>query len=310
MRAVALILSAALLAGCGGAVTPLVSGSKLSPAALGRAGGDTSKATLLYVANASGSGGDDVYVYSLPGGKLVQTLWGLPGIGDLCTDIADDVFVPMGDSLAIREYRHGGKNPIETLADPKGSATDCSVDPTTGDLAVANDCTPSTCNHGNVAIYAAARGKPKYYTPESLTNEYYCAYDNLGDLFVAGTAMNAFALAELPKQGKRFAAVSIGQYIRFAGGVKWDGKHLAIADQFAEVIYQFNIRGGVGKRVGTTRLDGMKHIEGYSIENGTVYAADANGPDVAFYHYPAGGKPFKKLYGFDIPISTAVSLGK
>ncbi|HEX3671655.1 MAG TPA: hypothetical protein VHT92_08135 [Candidatus Cybelea sp.] len=307
MRAIALCICAALLAGCGSAA-PFFGGSESGAAALAAARTGAANDALLYVANNTGSGGDEVYVYALSSGKLVQTLAGLPGVGGLCTDVANDVFVPMNTSEAIREYRHGGKNPVATLVDPKGLPVDCSVDPTTGDLAVVSDCTPYTCDYGNVAIYTAARGKPKYNSPSNMQNEYNCGYDDLGDLFVAGMTPGAFALAELPRQGKKFVPISNEQPIGFPGGVKWVGKHLLIADAEKNVVYQFDIRGRVAKRVGTIQLLDMKHVEGYSISNDTLYAADANGLDVAFYHYPAGGKPFKKIYGFDDPISTAVSL--
>lgn len=307
MRAIALCICAALLAGCGSGA-PLLGGSERGPSGFTVSKNGAAGSALLYAANNTGSGGDEIYVYALSSGKLVQTLAGLPGIGGLCTDVANDVFVSMANSQAIREYRHGGKNPILTLADPKGYATDCSSDPTTGDLAVANDCTGSTCYRGNVAVYTAARGKPKYYTVSNIENEYYCGYDDLGDLFVAGMTHATFGLAELPKQGKKFIAIVNRQPIVYPGGVKWDGKHLLVADEQKNVLYQFNVRGGVAKRVGTIQLLDMKHIQGFSISNDTLYAADANGLDVAFYHYPEGGKPFKRIYGFDDPISTAVSL--
>ena len=64
-----------------------------------------------------------------------------------CVDKAGDVFVAdFGGNTgtpAILEYAHGGTKPIATLSDPGYYPESCSIDPTTGNLAVTNDGGPA-----------------------------------------------------------------------------------------------------------------------------------------------------------------------
>ena len=61
----------------------------------------------------------------------------------------------------------------------------CSVDPTTGDLAVTNFSTASGRALGNVVIYEHAKGKPKKrYTDAAISGMLLCGYDDKGNLFV------------------------------------------------------------------------------------------------------------------------------
>ena len=52
--------------------------------------------------------------------------------------------------------------------------------------------------------------------------------------------------AELPKGGKSLQNITLNQTIGGPGGVQWDGKYAAIADQEAPGIYQFTVTGSVG----------------------------------------------------------------
>ncbi len=111
---------------------------------------------LLYVSKY-----DDVDVFSYPAGKRVGTLTGFQSPGGLCVDKAGDVFVTNFGASNIVEYAHGGTKPIATLSDPYQEPDDCSVDPTTGNLAVANI-------GGSVSIYEGARGHPKQRTDSEI----------------------------------------------------------------------------------------------------------------------------------------------
>jgi hypothetical protein len=81
----------------------------------------------------------------------------------------------------IAEYAHGGTAPLRIIADPYGYPTGCSVDNTTGKLAVANFLSPSIAPLGNLAVYA-----PPYtagtteYTDVNQNLREYCGYDNRG----------------------------------------------------------------------------------------------------------------------------------
>ena len=72
-------------------------------------------------------------------------------------------------------------SPIKTLLDPDGIPLACSVDPTTGNLAVVNAF--SSNSPGVLLIYRAASGSPTTYSDPHL--EFYNAgYDSKGNLFL------------------------------------------------------------------------------------------------------------------------------
>jgi hypothetical protein len=75
-----------------------------------------------------------VYVYTYPKGKVVGFLSGFSPRG-LCSNQNGDVFV--ASRYGVYEYPHGRAKPIAIIAVqyPEG----CSLDPTTGDLAVVNE---------------------------------------------------------------------------------------------------------------------------------------------------------------------------
>src|ERR1700677_289861 len=91
---------------------------------------------LLYIGD-NGSGGVLVYSYA-PGYKLVGFLAAPRYPGGECVDKAQDVFIPDagGGGDVTFEYAHGGTAPIAILGDLGGGPVACSIDPTTGNLAV------------------------------------------------------------------------------------------------------------------------------------------------------------------------------
>ncbi len=131
----------------------------------------------------------------------------------MCTDDHGDVFMTeIVDSTGrIVEYAHGGTHPIATLTDP-GYPMGCSVDPTTGDLAVANFATSS--QSGGLAIYKSATGNPTSFTDPSFHTYSFCGYDDQGNLFVDGIGpepSNSFKLAELAKRSSSLTTVTLLQ---------------------------------------------------------------------------------------------------
>ena len=177
---------------------------------------------LLYISSLSNG---DVYVYSYPHDRLKGTLTSFSSPAGECVDKSGDVFIT--SKSGILEYAHGGTTPIATLKDA-GSAQGCSVDPKTGNLAVTNYSTTSS-HQGNVAIYKDAKGSPTYLTDSKIYHEYFCGYDNAGNLFVDGfeIAASVVKLSEIPSGRTVFKNITLNQTITGAGGVQWDGKHLA-----------------------------------------------------------------------------------
>lgn len=156
-RAVCAVAAFAVLAGCGGGMSPGQTNAMgpSSPAQLRALGvtdatrfsrsvksdhhgtwmaPDAKKVkNLLYVAD---EGGNDVLVYSYPAGKLTGTLTGFETPSGICSNKAGDVFVLNGGGTTVEVYAHGGTSPIRTLNLPGYPELNCTVDPKTGNLAL------------------------------------------------------------------------------------------------------------------------------------------------------------------------------
>lgn len=279
---------------------------------------------LLYVTNYYTN---IVRVYSYPAGKLVGSLTTdiVAPVG-ACVDKQNDVWIVDNTEASggahVFEYKHGGTKPIASLRDDLEYSETCSVDPTTGNLAVTNQGDYSN-GPGSVSIYTHAKGDPKMYFDPKIGSMYFCGYDPKGNLFVDGISTDGFfQLAELPSGKKTFTNIKLtGGTIYFPGQVQWDGKHLAVGDQDAgntisgytySAIYETT--GAGGKIVGSTPLDDSLDVAGFWIAGDTVIAPNApelasqTGGNVYFYKYPGGGKPINNLKkGFSNPLGAAIS---
>ena len=169
--------AAALLAGCAGSQgqVPLSSLDSAQhdgtvPAALAvqertwmRA--EAKSSDLLYVSN---PGNNTVTVYAYQSRKLVGTLNGFSDPAGLCADAAGDVWITNEGGSNVIEYAHGGTQPIKTLNDGSKQPLACSVDATTGNLAV--------LNADDVAVYQRASGSPKLYRGGGVYGDYALGY--------------------------------------------------------------------------------------------------------------------------------------
>jgi hypothetical protein len=269
---------------------------------------DAKKKNLLYVSDASAN---DVYVYSYRTTKLKGTLTGFNAPGGLCVDQAGDVFIANTSANDIVEYAHGGTSPIATLSDPGEYPVDCSVDPTSGNLAVTNLF--SNSGPGSVSIYPNASGTPTNYADPDISEMLFCGYDDHGNLFLDGlTNGNVFALAELPNGSSTFTNITLNQSINYPGGVQWDGKYVALGDQDANVIYRLQITPSGAKVVGTVQLNDIPHpaqfwIEGRRDRSKVIVPDSESGGYVGFWRYPAGGTATKTITGFRAPVGSTVS---
>lgn len=327
------LAAVALLAGCGNGSGPQVGAPLNNSAALGGVATmtrpddsrswmarpdhsrswmapDAKKHDLLYVSDSFPYGSNDVYVYSYPKGKLKGQLTGFNEPSGQCVDKAGNVFIANFGTSQILEYAHGGTSPINTLSDAGYYPLGCSVDPTTGNLAVTNRLSTSFTT-GDVAIYPDASGTPTSYTDPNFYYYEFCGYDNHGNLYIDGTTKgSALEYAELPSGGGSLSNLTLNQSIGFPGGVQWDGKHLAIGDQSAAVIYQFAISGSSGTKVGSTPLTGSKDVVQFWIRGNRVIGPDAGLADVGFYNYPSGGSPTKTIVDLGEPVGATVSRAK
>ncbi|HEX3458475.1 MAG TPA: hypothetical protein VHR97_11020 [Candidatus Baltobacteraceae bacterium] len=277
--AVALII----LAGCGGS-TPLIG---VNAASIPAAAKDAWAGDLLYVAT-----GGDVYVLSYPSGKVVGRL-GVQYAVSLCSDKRGNVFVVQG--YGVTEYSHRGKL-VRTLQS-SDVATSCSLDPTTGNLAV-----PYVGSGGQyVVIYPGARGPGQtvYGIPFPVPG--LCGYDIHGNLFVDGSLS---VLSELPKGGTSFANYDLGPKIDLYDSINWDGTYVTLSNPGTHSIYRVKISHRV-KIVGATRVHGW--VGGFSfqsggtqtwLKDGQFIAQWHNGGQLAIWSYPAGGAPTRVLPPF------------
>ncbi len=297
-RALAVCLGAVLCTGCGAhqAAAPTM----LPPAAWSAGhrwiASNTSSQDLLYVTGDCGG----ICVFTYPGGALVQQLSDSNNPFGECVDKAGDVFVADfgGDTgtAAILEYAHGGTSPIATLSDPGYYPESCSIDPTTGNLAVTND-------GGPIAIYAGAKGDPTYHTDAKADLIGFCTYDDKGNLFVDGEPVGSgdYALVEMPKGSYTFKNIKLDNPPGFWYDIQWDGKYLAVADS-PTVIYHVAVSDAKGTVIGSTVLNGpVSDIEvQFWIQGRTIIEPYGTGdlPDnIGFWRYPSGGKLRKKIDG-------------
>ncbi|HEY2473970.1 MAG TPA: hypothetical protein VGI19_04130 [Candidatus Cybelea sp.] len=291
--ALSLVAAAVILGGC------LPTGSTTGVGALPEAGSALARATaqtsgdMLYV-----SGSRDSQLLTYPAGKLLATFG--HGENALCSDKDGDIY--MTGFRGVQVYKHGATSPYRTLTVPYDFVEDCSVDPTSGDLAVAVNCL--SCQLGqpvtSLAIFHHARGNPKPYAAGLLGQ--HCGYDNAGNLFLSGLS-NGAQFVELRKGSKTFTPISFNPAIPTDGHIQWDGHYLAIENVGGygaqPAIYQVTISGSTGTVVGTTHLNGAYNALNAWIEGKRVIvafiAAYYGVSRIGYWQYPEGGSLEKVL---------------
>ena len=262
---------------------------------------------LLYVSNVY-----TITVYSYPKGKLVGTLSNFYKPYGACVDATGNVYVTDSTFGKIYEYAHGGTKVLKTLKDPGYVPYGCAVNPTNGDLAVANYA-DSSYREGNLAIYHKAKGYPKSYTGYDFYYYYYCGYDPKGNLFIDGSADSGlnFEFGELAKGGDTIKGIILPNSVVFPGGVEWDGTYLAVGDSASAAIYQYSISNGQATLQGTTPLTGAGLSVGqFGISNSTVVTPNQffSGSGVLVCPYPAGGASTQSITdGVYYPFSAVIS---
>jgi hypothetical protein len=299
-----------LLAACGGqsltqgSLPGVSSGAQPGVVALGHNG---SKQDLLYISSIENSN-PNVFVYTYPKGRLKTKVdkSALTFPHGECADRRGHVYVTNESSnpssTAILEYAHGGIEPIRTLT-VNDSADQCSVDPTTGNLAVVSR---------QLAIFRAARGTPTYYPFPAGFERSACDYDNKGNLFVNGVTRrdpSHAALIELPAGGSTFARIKMPPISDSGsrGEVRWDGKDLALGDGINS-IFILKISETTARNVGIAQLYGGAEVESMWIQSGDIVGANFANRSVMIWAYPAGGQPFKVLNSVGRGDGVAVSL--
>jgi hypothetical protein len=295
--ALSVSIAAAMLAGCGGSQPPIGasngyrSSTGLKPASTG----------VLWVNSGHCGTGPftGICLYSFPEGKYLGWVEYYAGSypNNLCSDRQGNIYAPseFGSYAEVLEYN----GPSSVLSDGSNSPDGCAVDPTSGDLAVANT---GYNNPGNVAIFADAHGDPKYYRAPNLFDYHFCTYDDRGNLYVSGANKSGLpGIAELARGTKKFVAVTVNKKIRSVGPIQWDGRDFALGygDLYGDVIYRVVFSGLKGKVVGTTDLKnpskGHKRIRPFWIQGDLIIASylESEGVPIGIWNYRAGGTPIK-----------------
>ena len=214
----------------------------------------------------------------------------------------------------VRAYKHGAKSAFRVLSVHGYIPTGCSVDPTTGNLAVASCCGSP---NGSVAVFKNAEGSPKYYLESKYEGYWTCTYDSSGNLFanaISGNSSN-FNVVQLPKGKTKLAAFPLDPPLSTseAPSLAWDGSALAIANDSPSAIYQYRIAGNRGVRTHATTISGGVPFDMFYVLNSgksrTLYATIIKNSVVSIgvYKYPQGGKPLMQLYDDVDPFGVTVS---
>jgi hypothetical protein len=262
---------------------------------------------LLYV---TGSGVVNVYTY--PEGNVVGQLGGFRSAAGMCSGTNGDVWITDFRGAKIVEYAHGGIHPVRILSEPGTAPEGCSVDPTTGNLAVTGQIQSGPSGSSAFAIYTKAKGPPRLYSVSFGT--LFCGYDNKGNLFVDGVGgqQPQFVLAELRKGHSSVETIALNQFISSEpGAVQWDAKHLLVGDADAKVVYAFTIHAGYGTKVGEVSVDfGEGRIGQFWVQGSRLIVPTyiGSGPSVQVYIYPSGVGPVRTITGLDSPYGVAVSV--
>jgi hypothetical protein len=281
-----------MLSGCGGSQPPIgAPGTMLQSHAIATHAErgkswmlpEAKNEDLLYATG--GCGGTCVISY--PKGKVVGSLTvGGPGA---CVDGNGNVFI--ADNESVVEYAHGGSSPIATLNLPGDSAGECSVDPTTGNLAVL-----FVGKDVGIAIFPDAQGTPTTYSAG--IDGLGCGYDNKGDLFVSGYNGQDPGLSELTAGGTQFSVLNISDKVGNPGSIQWDGSYMSYEglNKGEVTASQLSVSGSAATVVGVSHFDGIPRFAYFSwIHNGKIVIpfgrAHGRAPYIGLWKYPSGGKP-------------------
>jgi hypothetical protein len=262
---------------------------------------------LLYVSN---PGNNTVTVYAYRSRKLVGTLKGFSDPSGLCSDAAGNVWITNQGEYDIIEYAHGGTEPINTLDDSGEQPSGCSVDKTTGNLAV--------LDAEDVAVFAGASGSPTRYDGGGVYGDDALDYNAHGDLLIDGGSYDSskvIAFTQLLPGATQLKQVVLSRTIQWAPPtfVQWDGLFWVVG---ADTLDWFKVSGNKGKLEGYTDLTPASSIAQFSIASvggsgarGNQLVATEDDPyEVEFFEYPAGGKAFAAIIdGLSDPYGITVS---
>jgi hypothetical protein len=271
---------------------------------------------LIYVSNVD----NEVTVYSASNQKLVGVLTDFTQPKGECVDGTGNVYIADYTAEQILEYAHGGSKPIKTFSDSPYSPYTCTIDPTTGDLAVADNGDSSQA--GDIAIWPPGSSQPTRYTDPQILNFSAAAYDGSGNLLVSDSYSygRQTGFAWLPHGGTRLFNVTVpgpkGEQNWDLSGIAWDGQYFVLD---AYYVYRVSLIHGQAYYVDEILLDypeehspsgplwiyksgsQMQLVEG-------LFDGEGGNSAVGIWSYPGGGQPTTTFtHGVDRPFGVTVS---
>ena len=304
----------AVLAGCGGMQNGAV--PQVTSAASRAHPGSGSSGDLLYAATQNA-----IVVLSYPMWSIVARIPG--AFYFVCSDPNTGNIFAIGNT-EIDEYAHGGTTPIATLTVPSGYSgfTGCTVDATTGNLAVATAGGPN--NRGAVLVYSGGQGQATPYSDSKLRDFRSAAYDSAGNLYALGVNDHTTPrIAELMAGKNQFTLIKLSEN-DYPNKLQWDGAYLVFqtgnGGNLGSTVNQIEINGKTATIINSFKLSHC-NSDYFWIYDGSLisfyYPPKArNNTAVAVWPYPAGGEPTSKFYGItkgredyahDLTISVAPS---
>ncbi len=300
--------AAAVLSGCGAAQPPIgaPSATPQNRDRYAKRGGswmlpEAKREALLYLATDS----DFAYVIVYPSGSRAGTIKFPAAFGTgICSAPGGDIFVTAETDASpthgyIYRFKHGGTSPVSTLDDGSITPTGCSVDRTTGNLAVTNEHEGNSPS-GNLAVFEHAKGNPVTYSDSDFYRYLDPSYDGNGNLYVLGNGSSW--LAELPQGGSALTSIAVNEQVN-GTHIQWDGKYLALTEpannnKSRPIVYRIAVSGSSATVAGETvfgHLRGPHSGDASWIQGHTITMVD-RGVTVGFWRYPRGGKS-KKVVG-------------
>jgi hypothetical protein len=311
-------MAAAMLAGCGGSPPTAIPQGASSVVQVGRSQSpfDSLKKVTsgyLYVSNYQY---DEIVLYSYDPKTMTLTAIGQINPQSIrtplgsCSDAGGNVYVVgtagTGDTGAIVELAFGTVTVMQTLSDNTGPPSGCSVDPTTGNLAVTNSSSYYTSSYhlAQVLIYKNGSGTPEQINACAYNGT--AGYDPKGNLWLECENKEAISIEELPKGGSSFQPVTFDEALQYMGAIQWDGKYLDVS--FGSVnntnlwtmgIYQTEISGSTLTTVhAITFQRGPRKRGGRGCNSGLIFSQWAMISKKADDLPSGGGKQLLAANGF------------
>ncbi len=317
-------LVAAALAGCSVSQAQLPASSPPAGAAahartwMSR---NASAKPLLYISDYG-----SVNVYDYETNTQVGSLEYFQHAGGSCTDAHGNVYITNTGDADILEFSHGATKP-KYIVNPYPYPVDCSIDPSTGNLAVVNEYGEGESSPGNVAIYAGGNGKPKIYKSIfSSVPLVSASYDASGNLLVSAYQDKTFDFARLPAGKSAMESVTLPRSQNWYGPpyVRWDGEYFVVEFETEYVnspaiFVMYTITGSSGLQEGYSlteraggsapfwlgRIGGPKTLKRASQ---LVLCGDSDYGGVEFFDYPEGGAYVFEIQNLEQAGGATVSL--